>query len=145
MRRFVLDASVIAKWFIDEEDTDRALAIRSLYAEGKIGLLLPILVLYELGNVLVKHPSTGVEDTKLALQALLDLQIKLGSPVETELLENIVRISKEHHVTFYDATYVSLSEWHGIGFITADRKLYEKIRSRFRVLLLSEIDVGTLP
>ena len=95
MKRIVLDASVILKWFIEEEDSDRALKIRDLYVQGKIGLSLPVLVLFELGNTLLKHPSMTLKDSETAFQALLDLGMEFRSFVEVELLKSAFKISRD--------------------------------------------------
>ncbi|MDD1745106.1 MAG: type II toxin-antitoxin system VapC family toxin [Candidatus Methanoperedens sp.] len=44
---FVLDASVVIKWFSEEEYTDRALKLRDDFFKGDIELVVPDLILYE--------------------------------------------------------------------------------------------------
>lgn len=44
----VLDASVAVKWFIEEEDTDKALLIRKRYIERALDLIAPDLVIYHM-------------------------------------------------------------------------------------------------
>jgi len=144
MKRVVLDASVISKWFIEEEDSDKALEIRDLYVQGRIGLSSPLLVLYELGNVLLKHPSLTMEVAGRAFDAFLGLQIDLKSFAEVGLLKDCMEISKKFNVTFYDASYVSLSKLYNAGFVTADKQLYEKIKGKFEAFLLKKLSVEEL-
>jgi len=144
MKRIVLDVSVILKWFIEEEDSDRAIKIRDLYVQGKIRLSLPVLVLFELGNTLLKHPSITLEDSETAFQALLDLGMEFRSFVEAKLLKNAFKISREFNITFYDAAYVVLSKLYGTKFITADKGLYDKIKDSFDVLLLRNVEPESL-
>lgn len=144
MRRVVLDASVVSKWYIEEEDSDRALGIRDLHAQGRIGLSSPVLILYEFGSVLSKHPSITLEDSKTAFQAFLDLGVELRSLAEAGLLASAFEISRKSNVTFYDASYVALSELHGAEFVTADKKLYDKIKDGFNVLLLRDVEPEAL-
>ena len=49
--KIVLDASVVAKWFIEEEDTEKAIEIRDKFVRGEIKILVPSLLIYEIGNV----------------------------------------------------------------------------------------------
>ena len=43
--RYVVDASVIVKWFIDEEYSDKALLLERNYVEGSVDIVVPELVL----------------------------------------------------------------------------------------------------
>ena len=49
--KIVLDASVVAKWFIEEEDTEKAIEIRDKFVQGEIEVLVHSLLIYEIGNV----------------------------------------------------------------------------------------------
>jgi len=144
MKLVVLDASVISKWFIEEEDSDKALEIRDLYVQGRIGLSSPMLVLYELGNVFLKHPSLTVEDSRKAFEALLDLQIELKSFADVGLLKNCLEVSKRFNTTFYDASYVALSMLYDTDLVTADEQLYEKIREKVKAFLLRQLSIQEL-
>jgi len=44
----VIDASTAAKWFLEEEDSDRALSLRDAHIDGRIELTAPDLIVYEL-------------------------------------------------------------------------------------------------
>ena len=48
---YLLDSSVIAKWFVQEEDSDKALEIRDLFIQKKHRVSTISLLRYELGNV----------------------------------------------------------------------------------------------
>ena len=51
--KIVLDASVVAKWFIEEENTEKAIeiTIRDKFVRGEIEVLAPSLLIYEIRNV----------------------------------------------------------------------------------------------
>ena len=141
MKQLILDASIVSKWFIEEQHTNKALQIRNLYAQGKIDITLPVLILFELGNVLMRHPSITLEDSKKAFEGFLNLGIKLKSFVETEALAKTLETARRFNITFYDASYVTLSELQNAKFVTADKKLYEKIRNEIDVSLLTSIKI----
>jgi len=54
---YVLDASVLIKWFSNEEYTDRALKLRDDFLQGYTELVVPDLLLYEVSNALRWHYS----------------------------------------------------------------------------------------
>lgn len=141
MKEVVLDASVVAKWFIEEQDTEKALQVRDLYVDGKIGLITPVLILFELGNVLRKHPSFSIEDSERALEAFLNLKIDLRSFVEPTLLKKTYRLSKDLGITFYDASYLALARSLKLVLLTGDNDLYNKAVSSDSVALLSNLKV----
>lgn len=138
MRRVVIDASVAAKWFIEEKDTDKALQVRDLYVDEEISLTMPVLILFELGNALRKHPSLSVEDSERALEAFLDLKIELRSFAESTLLKEAYRLSKDLNISFYDASYVVLAMLYEFIFLTGDEELYDKAKSSVNVVLLTD-------
>ncbi|MEA2055113.1 MAG: type II toxin-antitoxin system VapC family toxin [Candidatus Thermoplasmatota archaeon] len=49
---YVLDASVVAKWFVVEEGDDIALSLRKQFEEKEIDIVVPDLLLYEIANAL---------------------------------------------------------------------------------------------
>jgi len=60
MERIVIDASVVVKWFVDEEGSEGALAIRKKYAEGEAEIIAPELILFEALNAL-RHKGLFTE------------------------------------------------------------------------------------
>ena len=57
----ILDASVVVKWFSEEEYTDKALEIRERIRMGEERVIVPDLLLYELANALKYNPSFNCE------------------------------------------------------------------------------------
>ena len=48
----VADASVIVKWFIEEQGSDKALILRDRHISGVMTISIPVLALYEVLNAL---------------------------------------------------------------------------------------------
>ncbi|PSG98536.1 MAG: hypothetical protein BRC29_00225 [Nanohaloarchaea archaeon SW_7_43_1] len=67
----VLDASVVVKWFSEEDLTDKSLEIREMYLEDEIDIVLPDLILTELVNALRYSSEFDSEDVKTAIQIYL--------------------------------------------------------------------------
>jgi predicted nucleic acid-binding protein len=133
-----VDASVVAKWYIAEEDSDRALQIRDLHSDGKLVLSSPVLIIYEVGNALTRHPRFTNEDSAKAFQSLMDLGLGLRSLAEPTLLEKTFEISRQLRITFYDAAYVALARDYDTMLITADKALHRNIKRHCRTRILGE-------
>jgi predicted nucleic acid-binding protein len=49
---YVIDTSVVVKWFVKEKDSDVALEILEHYRSGNFTIIVPDLLIYEFTNVL---------------------------------------------------------------------------------------------
>jgi len=133
----ILDTSVIAKWFLEEEDTEKALKIRDRYVRGEINIEIPDLLLYELANVLMYKGYTG-EEIKKAIKSIYDMGFLIISPSPV-VMDLATEIALKARITIYDATYVALAHYFDTEVVTADKKLYEKTKDIEKVVLLSKI------
>jgi len=134
--KLILDANVIAKWFIEEENTGRALEIRDKFVNGKLTIIEPTLLIYELGNVFWKHPVKSQEDVAMDFKALFDIGLEFCDITEPEVLGTIHKTARSFGITFYDATYVALAKELDCKFITADERLQKKVMEQVAVELL---------
>ena len=134
--KLVLDANVIAKWFIEEENTDKAIKIRDNFVAGKLAILEPSLLIYELGNVFWKHPVKSPEDVENDFKALFEIGLEFCAVREPVFLKNVFEHGRKFGITFYDAVYVTLAEKEDCKLITADAKLQRNVGGRTDVELL---------
>lgn len=131
----VLDASVILKWFFDEELSEKALQYRRQHLDGKALLVAPSLLIFEFVNALCTKPDVKLEAVLAAIDVLFLTGIRQHLPTE-QLVKVGARLSKEHKISAYDAAYIALAQNLGCQFITADRNLYQKVKSLKFVKLL---------
>lgn len=132
----VLDASVVLKWFVSENDSDKAEALRSEYYLGQRDIIVPDLILYEISNALNYHPDFKPSEIKTAIQTLFDIGIEIVTPTQM-LMSKAIDIASENNVTCYDASYFALAQDLQIDFITADQKFYNKLfQNNFRDIIL---------
>ncbi len=75
--KVVLDASVVVKWYNEEDYSEKALLIRDDYTSGKVDLVEPYLLIYEVGNALRYNPEFGQSDVVSATRNLLEMQMDL--------------------------------------------------------------------
>ena len=134
----VLDASIIAKCFFEEEQTDLALDLLEKHKVEKIQINVPILLFFELGNTAVKKFREDIdtrEEFNLILNDLsaLDLNFTETTP---DFLKLVYTFAIRHEITFYDASYVALAKTLKCNLITADKKLVEATKKLGFVKLL---------
>lgn len=138
---FVLDASVMLKWFMDEVDTDKANAIKNDHVTGKLTITIPDLAIYEVGNALRYEPEFSIEEVNKCLQELYDLDTDIIVPLP-EIIPSVTKVAYENGVTFYDAFYIALAKELNLQFITADEKLYSKVKHLPFVQLLNKLETA---
>jgi predicted nucleic acid-binding protein len=135
---YVVDASVLVKWFTKEEDRDRAIALRDLHTSGRSVIYITELTLLEILNAIRYGPKSDEEDGAEALQVLhdLDLQLKVA---DFEVLRKSNAIAWVYKITVYDALYVALAEQLGYPLITADEVLIKRLKGHSIVVPLREL------
>ena len=123
----ILDASVVVKWFSKEEGSDLALKLRDEHLAGRMTLISPDLLIYEVSNALRHNPGFDADDVRGAVRDLFDLELDLVPPNE-EIFSRAATRAFELGISIYDACYLALAELMGLEFITGDERLYRKVR-----------------
>jgi predicted nucleic acid-binding protein len=123
----LLDTSVVMKWFVSEEKSQRAWQIQTDYLNGRCDLSVPELLLYEVANALKFTSSllTG-EKIKEKIESLIKLKINIY-PFDYGILLLSVDLAVERDLTIYDAYFLTLARETESIFITSDEKLYNKV------------------
>lgn len=143
MTPLVLDTSVIFKWSRqphEEPLVPQALVLLEQYLSGETEIRIPELLFYELGNT-IKHKSHLLDGSE---QTILRNIFALGLTVhrlDITLAQEVLRTALAHDLTFYDATFIALAQSVRCNFITADRKLYQKLRARPFVRFLGDVNL----
>jgi predicted nucleic acid-binding protein len=130
----VVDASVAAKWVVEERHSAEAV------------LLLDYDVLYapdhwraEAANVLwskVFHGDLTAEDATERVAVLMTVPI-METPI-ARLMSRAFEISITKMVTVHDALYVALAEQRGVPLVTADERLVRRMDGGGVVVGLSQ-------
>jgi predicted nucleic acid-binding protein len=143
MRRYVVDASVILKWVVGDEqepDQDKALKLLTTWAEGGAELSAPALWQYEVGNFLGRAlPEEAAEKLNL----LFNLNIK-----SVDLTDSIFRRCfnwmREEKVSFYDVSYLAVAFEIEATLITADETFVKKMQKTDCICLLKHLDLASI-
>lgn len=134
IERVVLDASVVVKWFSQENGSAAAeKMLQRLYSDTLFAFAPPLLI-YEVSNALWKGKQ--LENKKLIAALDLLLHLPIGYiPNDEEWMRTSVALMTTYNLTFYDAAYAGLAFSLDVPLITANPKDHNKIK---------EIDVLTL-
>jgi predicted nucleic acid-binding protein len=125
----VIDTSVLAKWFIEEENSEQALRLRAAQMAGRVRGACPDFALVELGNVLrYRFSAQDVERVSASVRSIMSLGIKVvaSSP---EIVSEGVRVAYAHNLAVYDAIFVALAQDLGYPLVTADAELLRRTQS----------------
>jgi predicted nucleic acid-binding protein len=125
MSLIVLDASVAAKWYVRENDSERAQALIDR------GLLFaaPDIFFAEVANALRKqHREDGQLDAASVRLAVDDLlRVGVESVSSSILLQRATEISLTLNHPVYDCLYLCLAERRNTVVVTADKKLCGRV------------------
>lgn len=140
--RYVLDASVTAKWFTrhDEADREKAVALRFLHQSGRSTLLVPEFSLLEVMNAVRFSARAEESDAAQALSLLEKLRLEIV-PLDWKLLRKATTVSWAYGVTIHDAAYVALAEREGFPLLTADEVMVRKMKGHSIVIRLRDMQI----
>ena len=124
MTHWVVDASVIIKWYVPEDDSAAARALRV----PRVRLSAPDLLFIELSNILWKIVRRGDMQPARAIEIIEEI---VASPFITYTNQSLARdaidLAMTTDVSAYDASYVALAMRLNVQCITADQKLVQKL------------------
>lgn len=133
----ILDTSVIIKWFLPELLSEKALYYRRQHLDGEITIISPHLLAFEVTNVLCTKSGVKEEAVLSAIEAFYFTKV-YEYPFTEKLAAKTAQYSKEYKISVYDAVYITLAQSRNCQFVTADEKLYEKVKTLKFVKLLSK-------
>jgi predicted nucleic acid-binding protein len=121
LRRFVLDASVVIRWFGPQ--TAAATALRSEFEAGRLAVTVPTLLFLELVNVAGRQ-------WRWREDMLQDLARELEGAKFEALNPQLDRVAAwvSRGLTAYDASYVALAEQLDFPLVTEDSAILEVAR-----------------
>lgn len=127
--RFVVDASVGIKLFVEEPLSDQAHALfTKLTKDPPAELYVPDLFYIACTNILLKYMrrfGRSLEDSQADLADLKTLALKTVSTAE--LMEDAILLASQKNLTAYDACYAVLARQLNIPLITADKPMAQAV------------------
>ena len=128
--RAVLDCSIAAAWYFRDEEDDYANAVLDSLAKGAVAIA-PALWRYEIGNVITigerRGRATPTETTDF-LDMLDGLAIELVPEPSAKVMNEILVLTRQHRLSFYDASYLELAMREGAELASLDKPLNKAAR-----------------
>ena len=134
---YVLDASVLVKWFVEEPDTPQALSLKTAYLEGVCEIASLDFALLEVANALQRSKGFSAAEIKRCCDELYALDVDLVALLP-DLVHAAVELAARWNLTVYDAAYLALAKELEAQLITADRTLHTAVASLRSSTLLAE-------
>jgi predicted nucleic acid-binding protein len=135
---WVIDASVVIKWYVPEGNYEAARVMRT----GETALAAPDLLFAEMANTLWKAVRRGEMTGSRAIEIIEEVAAAPFITISNQsLARDALDLSIATGITAYDATYVALAIRIDKILITADEKLVRKLagtRSANQVRLLAD-------
>lgn len=129
MEKVVLDTSVVVKWFVEEENSKKALDFLEKYRLGKLKILAPEIIGLELASALFFGVGLRRKILQEALGAFYDLGLTLIS-LDESLVKEASKYSEKFKIATYDALFIVLAEKEKCFLVTADKKHHQQRFSR---------------
>ncbi len=134
----LLDTSIVVKWFVPEEDSEKALSLRRAQEDRELQLYAPEVLLMELANALRYSSEFSAGEITEALETPFELNILL-IPFSLDALNSAVTLSMEHDLAVYDAYFLALAQALEMPLITADRRMLSRLTAEDGALNLGSI------
>jgi predicted nucleic acid-binding protein len=133
----LLDTSVAVKWFVTEEDSERALDLQQAHLRDDLQLHAPDILLMESANAL-RYAGLSEERILQNLDTVPALGVDI-IPFSLDVLNSAVSLSLEHDLAVYDAYFLVLARAMDIPLITADRKMLSRLTAEDGALSLESL------
>jgi len=126
---FIVDSSVIVKWLSqqNEDHLKQADAILQDVKQGKVEIITSELAKYEIGNALLIGKKLSVSKMQEALIHFYSLPIRfIKDTFEQSLITS--QIMDKTVITYYDASFVSLTKMLNATLVTSNPKHQAKAK-----------------
>jgi predicted nucleic acid-binding protein len=129
IRKYVLDSSIVVKWFVDEQGSDKARLLKDKFVAGAVEVSAPSLLKYEVINALRWHPIAHPDENTLiaVLTALEDYQFLIDPPRGAWI--RAIHLSYLSQISVYDGVYLGLAHALQSQVVTADEQLIQAVPS----------------
>ena len=127
--KVIFDTSVAAKWYFNEENSNEAKKLLEDNLRVQNEVIEPYIFLFEMGNIFLNKKTVDQEAINSAIDRLNRIGINFIDISFFEI-DKIIQFAYSSHLSFYDASYVFLAQKLDCEFYTADKKLFNKVKSR---------------
>lgn len=152
MKKIVVDASVVIKWVIREDDSSQAADLLKYWIKHEVVMMAPLLLAPETTNILYRNANSGkipLDEAKRGLEAVIfpSITFDLSHILEARFFIRVIEFAGQFKLpATYDAHYLALAEREGCEFWTADARLYHAVREQLAwVRLMADDPAASTP
>lgn len=142
--RMILDASVVARWFLPGEDlADEARAVQHAMLDRAVSLAAPTVLWSEVANGVVRAVRRGRIDYERAISIASEF-LEVRPLIELIDVDGhaMVRTALNVGLNAYDAQYLVSAAVRQSSVVTADRRMFERCREHgYEVVWLGDLAV----
>jgi predicted nucleic acid-binding protein len=138
----VLDASVVAGWFLERQKTDYTRAVLE-FLSRRGAAVVPAMWWWEVANLLsiaVRRGLTSYEDAQSSFETLSGLSIETDGDGLKHAFKDTFFLAHRYQRTAYDAAYLELALRKGLPLATKDEALRGAAVAAGVVLFEPELD-----
>ena len=123
MTPLILDSSIVVKRLNQdgENNLDKADKILADVEAGRVTLIAPELMKYEVGNVLLRGKQLTLKQAKVCLTTFYSVPIRFVSDT-ADLAQQTFLLAKKWKITYYDAAFMTLAKTYDACLITDNLK-----------------------
>lgn len=124
------DASLVLKLVLGEDDSPQAIALWRRWIDGRVAVVAPPLLAYEVTSVLRTKVHRGLLTPEIGDETFREIHAQGVRYLAPEGLHvRAWELAKQlHRPAAYDAHYLALAEILGCEFWTADERLFNAAR-----------------
>src|SRR5213083_1206826 len=90
------------------------------------------------GKCLWKHPAKRIESVREDFESLSERAIPTLDIDDPKVLTRVFETARRLEITFYDASYLTATEESKAVLVTADKKLFGRLKGRKNAILLRD-------
>jgi predicted nucleic acid-binding protein len=135
----VVDTSVVVKFFVEEEGSDEADELLARFIAGELRLVALDFLFIEFANVMwtkTRLRELTSQEAEEKIRRLLELSSLMDVVPSAGILLQAFGNALKYDLAVYDSALVALATCRGLQFVTADIKLYRKVKRRSPAALL---------
>ena len=131
----VVDASLVFKWFVEEEDSHRAVALLGDWLNRGVRLAAPYFMVAEVVNAFhqrLRQGQMSADDAEAKVEDMLSPRLGIELHAPPGLYARALSVaSRLQQSAVYDSIYLALAEGLGGELWTADERFFRAARAEF--------------
>lgn len=128
----VVDANIVIKWVLDEPDSNIAQALLAEWTDKGLVILAPVLLAYEVANILYQNVRRGeitLEKAKKSLTEILLSELVFDFSQNLDIGIRAIELADKYKLpATYDSHYLALAEREGCELWTADTRMWRGVK-----------------